>query len=101
MLKQPLAPTRPLFSLRLRVGAIVALAAALSLAAFLGTQEGARPGMLARAFAQAHDQTGREMAVLPASDTVPQLPEMYRAIRPAGMDGEAPPIPAAETWPAP
>jgi hypothetical protein len=101
MLKQPLAPTRPLFSLRLCVGVIVALAAALALAAFLGTREGARPGLLAHAFAQANDQTGREMTVLPASDTEPQLPEVHRTIRPAGMGGEPPPIPAAETRPAP
>ncbi|MEO8526744.1 MAG: hypothetical protein ABI460_18595 [Caldimonas sp.] len=100
MLKQPQAPTRPPFSLHLRVGAVVAVAAALALAAFLGAQEGATPGMLARAFEQANDQTGREMTVLPASKTEPRLPEIYRVIRPAGMGGEAPPIPPSETWPA-
>jgi hypothetical protein len=28
------------------------------------------------------------------------LPEEYRAIRPAGVDGALPPIPPSETWPA-
>jgi hypothetical protein len=28
------------------------------------------------------------------------LPEEYRAIRPAGIDGATPPIPPSETWPA-
>ena len=61
MLKQSMAPRRASFSFRSRAAAAVVVGAALALAAFLGTQEGIRPGALAKAFAQGHEQTSREM----------------------------------------
>jgi len=82
------------------VGVMMALAAAVALAAFLGAQEAARPGLLLKAFAQANEQTGAEMTVLPASETIVVMPEIYAHIRPAGVNGEPPAIPPAELWPA-
>ena len=101
MLKQSMAPRRSSFSLRSQALTGLVAAAALAVAAFLGSQEGLRPGALATAFAQGHEQTGREMPVLPAQDSEAPLPEIYRHIRPVGINGESPPIPSAETWPAP
>lgn len=101
MLKQSMAPRRASLSFRSAAATALVVVAALALAAFLGTQEGNRPGALATAFAHGHEQTGREMSVLPAQGSEAPLPEIYRHIRPAGSNGEPPPIPSAETWPAP
>jgi len=76
--KQLLAPT----------GVVLALAAAVAIAAFLGAQEAVRPGLLLKAFAQANEQTGTEMTVLPVSETTIVMPEVYAHIRPAGVNGE-------------
>ena len=101
MLKQSMAPRRASLSVRSGAATVLVVAAVLALAAFLGTQEGIRPGALAKAFAQGHEQTGREMSVLPAQGAEAPLPEIYRHIRPVGMNAEPPPIPSAKTRPAP
>jgi len=66
MLRQSMAPRRTQFSFRSGAATAVVVAAALALAAFLGAQEGLRPGALGKAFAQGHEQTGGELSVLPA-----------------------------------
>jgi hypothetical protein len=101
MLRQSMAPRRASLSFRSGAVTVVVAAAALALAAFLGTQEGIQPAGLATTFAEGHQQIGGEMSVLPAQGAEAPLPEIYRHIRPAGINGDARSVPSAETWPAP
>ena len=100
MLRQSMAPRRTLSSFCSGAVTVVVAAAALALAAFLGTQEGIQPGAPATTLAEGQ-QIGKEMSLLPAQGVEAPLPEIHRHIRPASLDGEPPRIPSAETWPAP
>jgi hypothetical protein len=101
MLRQSMAPRRASLSLHSGAVTVVVAAAALAVAAFLGTREGIRPAAPAVTVAEGQQQTGREMSVLRAQGAGAPQPEIYRHIRPASLDGELRPIPSAETWPAP
>ena len=71
-------------------------AALLALAGFVKVEAGSRAAR--HGIATAH-VTGVPAVARPA-DAIVILPEEYRAIRAAGVDGALPPIPPSETWPA-
>lgn len=73
-------------------------AALLALAGIVKVEAGSRAARHGIANAQAH--VNGVPAVARPADAIVILPEEYRAIRAAGVDGALPPIPPSETWPA-
>ena len=73
-------------------------AALLALVGLVKVEAGSRGARHGIATADAH-ATGVPGSARPA-DAIVILPEEYRAIRAAGVDGANPAIPPSETWPA-